>query len=108
MENPEINIEADFYTFRNQIVNRFGKHFFDQADIFFERAVAQANQGNIYSAIADGKFAIELSNYSSGKLGIPFLIGFTAQLYSDVGQIRKAKSLYELGLNFLTLMTRST
>jgi tetratricopeptide (TPR) repeat protein len=100
MEN-EININADFLTFKNQIVNKFGEQYFDQAEIFFERAMAQAKQGLLHSAIADGNFALDLSYYSNDKSGIQYLIGFLSQLHCDLGQISKSKAYYELGLKLL-------
>lgn len=42
MDNEEINIEADFHTFKNQIVYKFGEQYFEQAEIFFEHVMAQA------------------------------------------------------------------
>jgi|694.fasta_scaffold84160_2 hypothetical protein len=101
MQNEEINITADFLTFRNQIVEKFGEQYFDQAEIFFERAMAQAKQGLLHSAISDGKFALDLSYYSNDKSGIQYLIGFLSQLHCDLGQITKSKSYYELGLKLL-------
>lgn len=101
MENDDVNIKADFFTFRNQIVEKFGEQYFEQAEIFFERAMAQAEQGLIHSAIADGKFALELSEYSNDKSGVEFLLGFIAQLHCDLGKINKALAYYELGLKML-------
>jgi tetratricopeptide (TPR) repeat protein len=100
MEN-EININADFLTFKKQIVEKFGEQYFDQAEIFFERAMAQAKQGLLHSAISDGKFALDLSYYSNDKSGLQYLIGFLSQLHCDLGQISKSKSYYELGLKLL-------
>lgn len=100
MDN-EININADFITFRNQIVEKFGEQYFEQAELFFERAVAQAEKGLLLSAISDGKFAIELSNYSKDKTGLTDIIGFISQLHCDLGQISKSKAYYELGLKLL-------
>lgn len=97
----EINLNADFLTFKNQIVEKFGKQYFDQAEIFFERAIAQAKQGLLHSAIADGKFAIELSNYSNDTTGLTDIIGFISQLHCDLGQISKSKAYYELGLKLI-------
>lgn len=101
MRNEEININADFLTFKNQIVAKFGEQFFDQAEIFFERAMAQAKQGLLHSAISDSKFALDLSYYSNDKSGIQYLIGFLSQLHCDLGQINQSKAYYELGLKFL-------
>ncbi len=100
MDN-EININADFLTFKNQIVEKFGEQYFDQAEIFFERAMAQAKQGLLHSAISDGKFALDLSYYSNDKSGIQYLIGFLSQLHCDLGQINQSKAYYELGLKLL-------
>ena len=101
MQNEEININADFLTFKNQIVAKFGEQYFDQAEIFFERAMAQAKQGLLHSAISDGKFALDLSYYSNDKSGIQYLIGFLSQLHCDLGQINQSKAYYELGLKLL-------
>lgn len=100
MDN-EININADFITFRNEIFEKFGEQYFEQAELFFERAVAQAEKGLLLSAISDGKFAIELSNYSKDKTGLTDIIGFISQLHCDLGQISKSIAYYELGLKLL-------
>lgn len=100
MDN-NIDIQADFITFRNQIINKFGEQYFDQAEIFFVRAMKQAEQGLIHSAIADGKFALDLTNYSKDQTGIQYLIGFLSQLHCDIGQINKSKAYYELGVKLL-------
>lgn len=76
MDNIEINIEADFHTFRNQIATKFGDQFYEQTELFFQRAIAQANKGHLHGAIADGKFALELSNYSKDKLGLQYSSDF--------------------------------
>ncbi len=101
MQNEEIDISADFLTFRNQIVEKFGEQYFDQAEIFFERAMTQAKQGLLHSAASDGKFALDLSYYSNDKSGIQYLIGFLAQLHCDIVQISKSKAYYELGIKLL-------
>jgi|ERR1035437_1516623 hypothetical protein len=100
MDN-EIDLKADFLTFKNQIINKFGQQYFDQAEIFFERAMKQAEQGLIHSAIADGKFALDLTHYSNDQTGIQYLIGFLSQLHCDIGQISISKAYYELGLKLL-------
>ncbi len=99
--DDEVDINADFYTFKNQLIDKFGAHYFKQAELFFERATAQAEQGLIHSAIADGKFALDLSNYSNDTEGIEFLIGFMAQLHCDLGRIKQARAYYNLGLQLL-------
>jgi len=101
MSNLDINIEADFHTFRNQIITKFGEQFYEQTELFFQRAISQAEQGNLYGAIADGKFALELSNYSKDKSGLQYLIGFLSQVHCDLCQISKARAYYDLGLKIL-------
>ncbi len=101
MNEEPIDISSDFHTFKNQIVNKFGEQYFEQAEIFFDRAMAQAKQGLLHSAIADGKFALELTQYSNDNRGIQYLIGFLSQLHCDLGQISKSKAYYELGLKLL-------
>ncbi len=101
MNFEEIDINTDFYTFKNQIIEKFGQQYFDQVEIFFERAMTQAEKGLLNSAIADGKFALELSYYSNDNNGIQYLIGFLSQLHCDLGQIQKSKTYYELGLKLL-------
>lgn len=100
MEN-EININADFLTFENQIIEEFGEQYAKQAELFFERSVEQAKQGLEHSAIAYSKFALEQSNYSNDKTGLSCLIGFISQLHCDLGKINQSKAYYELGLKLL-------
>lgn len=69
MEN-EISINADFHTFKNQIVVKFGEQYFDQTEIFFEHDMPQAKKGLLYGAVADGKFALDSSYHSNDISGI--------------------------------------
>ena len=57
MEN-KINIKEDFYTFKNQIIEEFGQLYYQQAEIFFERAIFQAENELYFGALADGNFAL--------------------------------------------------
>lgn len=43
--NDDININADFLTFRNQIVEKFGEQYCEQAEMFFDRSMVQTQQG---------------------------------------------------------------
>jgi hypothetical protein len=101
MPDKEIDFEADFLTFQNQIIEEFGEHYSKQAELFFERSMEQAKQGLEHSAIVYGKFALEQSNYSNDKTGISCLIGYISQLHCDLGKINKSKAYYELGLKML-------
>ena len=101
MGNEEINIGADFHTFRSQIIQKFGEQYYDQAEIFFTRATEQAQQGLFHSALADGKFALELTNYSNDTSGIHYIFGFLSQLHFDLRQVKKSLVYYELGLKLL-------
>ena len=100
MDN-EINFKSDFLNFKDQIVEKFGEQYLEQVDIFFERAITEAKQGLFNNAAADGKFALELHNYSENIIGIQYLFGFLSQLYCDMGQINKSKAYYDLGIKFL-------
>ena len=107
MERNGINLEDDFLTFSDQIIQKFGYQYYDQTSIFFERAAMEATRGLLRSAVADGKFALELANYSSAKSGIYYLHGFLCQVHCDLGLISKSKAYYELGLKFLEPCTKS-
>ena len=104
--NSEVDINADFMTFKNQIVDKYGSQFYEQADLFFERATKLAERGLTHSALADGKFALELSHYSRDGTGITDIIGFLAQLHCDLGHISKAGGYYELGIKLLDPKSR--
>ncbi len=97
----EIDLKSDFLTFKTQITQKFGEQYFEQVDLFFQRATTQAEHGLFLSALADGKFALELSNFSSDRSNIHYLIGFLSQLHCDLGQIANSNAYYELGLKLL-------
>ena len=97
----KINLKADFFTFKNEIEEKFGQQYYEQAELFFERAIEQGNQGLIESAINDMKFAKDLINYSNDKSGFPYMLGFLSQLHCDQGKIKEAWAYYELGLKLL-------
>jgi len=42
--NNEIDIKADFLSFHNQVKEKLGESFSEQADLFFERAVFEAHK----------------------------------------------------------------
>ena len=99
--NNEIDINSDFHSFKTEIINKFGSHYYDQTEIFFERAMAQAQKGLLHSAIAHGKFALELTQFSNDNTGIIYLLGFLSQLHCDLGQIKKSLAYYDLGIKLL-------
>ncbi len=99
--NQDLDYNSDFYSFKEQIVNKFGEIYFEQAEIFFERAIAMAKNGFLYNAISDGQFALELTNYANDNKGVTSIIGFISQLYFDLGKIKKAYAYYELGIGLL-------
>ena len=99
--DSEINFNSDFLNFKDQIVEKFGDQYLEQVNIFLERAITEATQGLFHNAAADGKFALELHNYSKNNIGIQYLFGFLSQLHCDMGQISKSKAYYDLGIKFL-------
>lgn len=106
-ENPhrfahltKFDIEADFVTFREQIVEEFGKANLKQTMLFFERAVAQANKDLLYSAIADAQTAYTFSQFQD-EYRIVYIIGFLSQLHIDTDDFKKARRYCELGYKML-------
>lgn len=99
--DEEINIKSDFYTFKSQVKEKLGDSFALQADIFFERAVYEAQNNLEHSAIADGEYALTLAHYAKDNFPILYLIGFLceANIFSD--KITRAKYYYNLGLQLL-------
>ncbi|MFC2176317.1 hypothetical protein ACFLR1_05050 [Bacteroidota bacterium] len=96
----KFDIEADFVTFREQIVEEFGKSNLEQTMLFFERAVAQANQDLLYSAIADAQTAYTFSQFND-EYRIVYLIGFLSQLHIGTEDFKKARRYCELGYKML-------
>ena len=100
MDN-EINIQDDFFTFREQVKEKLGDSFADQADIFFERAVHEAQTNLEHSAIEDGEYALTLAHYAKDGFPIVYLIGFLCEVHIFTDKIKKAKFYYNLGLQLL-------
>jgi len=96
----KFDIEADFITFREQIVEEFGKPNLEQTILFFERAVAQAKKDLLYSAIADAQTAYTFSQFND-EYRIIYLIGFLSQLHIDTEDFKKARAYCELGYKML-------
>ena len=96
----KFDIEADFLTFREQIINEFGKANLEQTILFFERAVSQARKELLYSAIADAQTAYTFAQFND-EYRIVYLIGFLSQLHIDTNNFIQAKSYCELGFKML-------
>lgn len=99
MEN--IDIHSDFFSYRNQLIEKYGEFYAEQSDLFFERAVFLAEKGVPLSAIRDAKFAYSLSQYQPENYRIIYLIGFLCQIHLDNNLIREAKAYCELGFKLL-------
>lgn len=99
MEN--IDIHSDFFSYRNQLIEKYGDFYAEQSDLFFERAVFLAEKGVPLSAIRDAKFAYSLSQYQPENYRIIYLIGFLCQIHLDNTLIREAKTYCELGFKLL-------
>ncbi len=97
----QIEINSDFLTFSQQMIDKHGKHYSKQADLFFERAVELAKKGLIHSAVEEAKFSLALNGYSKKQTRSHYIIGFIAQLYCDLGKIKNARGFFELGLKLL-------
>jgi hypothetical protein len=101
MAGEEINIQTDFLTFRNQVKEKLGDNFAEQADLFFERAVFEAQKNLEHSAIADAEYALALAQYAKDDFPILYLVGFLCEVHIFTDKIEKAKFYYNLGLQLL-------
>jgi len=97
----DIDIKEEFYSFREQVKEKLGDTFAQQADIFFERAVHLAKRNLEYSDIEDGEFALSLAHYAKDNFPIIYLIGFLCEVHIFTDKIKKAKYYYNLGLQLL-------
>lgn len=96
-----VDIKSSFYTFRNQVVERFGNFYEKQADMFFERACNFAKRDFIDEALEEAQFAFNLHYYKSEDYALIYLIGFLCELYIQKENFRKAKSYCNMGLKLL-------
>ena len=100
-EYGEINTEADYLSFRDELVEKLGAAFVMQTDIFFERAVHEANSGLFPSAIRDAQFALSTGVYQEDPYRVIYLIGFLCQAHLDIEDYQKAGNYLELGYKML-------
>jgi len=101
VESQDIDIKADYLCFREQVINKFGESYAKSIEIFFERAIFEADRGSLHSAIKDAEFALALSNYEFNNLSTVFLVGFLCQVHLDVGNLKSARSYLNLGYKLL-------
>ena len=99
--NPQIDVKADFYTFRNQVREKFGFFYEEQVDLFFERASSHARKGILEQAVAEGDFAYNLCQYKRDNGTLVYLVGFLCELYIQKEDYLKAKHYCQLGLKLL-------
>lgn len=97
----EVDIKADYLSFRNDLIKKLGPAFVAQTDIFFERAVHEANSGLFNSAIMDARFALSTGVYQEDQYPIIYLVGFLCQVHIDIEDYAKAKHYLELGYKML-------
>lgn len=96
-----LNTDSNFIEFNQEITKNYGELYTSQVDLFFERAMLNAQKGLYLSAIENCKFALALNEFASEKINIHYLIGYIAQLYCDLGQIDKSWYYYEYGFSLL-------
>lgn len=96
-----LNTDSNFIEFNQEIRKNYGELYTSQVDLFFERAMLNAQKGLYLSAIENCKFALSLNEFASEKINIHYLIGYIAQLYCDLGQIDKSWYYYEYGFSLL-------
>ena len=102
-EYSEINIEADYLSFRDEIVEKLGAAFVMQTDIFFERAVHEANSGLFPSAIRDAQFALSTGIYQEDPYRVIYLVGFLCQAHLDIDDYQQANRYLNMGYKILDI-----
>jgi hypothetical protein len=100
-ESNKMNLESDYLTHRAEIIDKFGEVFADAIDTFFERAVEEANNDLLDSAIRDAKLAYDLGVYQQNDYALIYLIGFLCETNLNAGSIGKAKEYLEIGYKML-------
>lgn len=96
----KINIKSDYLTFRDSIIENLGESFAEQTDVFFERAIYEADNEMQLSAVSNAKFAIELGQFQE-DVPIIYIYGFLSQLLLDMGKIKDAKMMCNVGIKLL-------
>ena len=96
----KINIKSDFLTFKESVIEHLGDSFADQTDVFFERAVFEADNEMQLSAVSNAKFAIELGQFQK-EIPIICIYGFLSQVLLDLGKIKDAKTMCNVGIKLL-------
>ena len=96
-----IDIQSDLLTFEKQIKDKFGDAFFDQVEIFFERAVYFAQNEMPLNAISEATFALDLSRFANYNPNIIYLIGFLTEICLEINDINKAIKYCNLGFALL-------
>ena len=84
-----VNVQTDPVTFTAALKEQFSHEINQMVDIFFSRAVWEAAQGMLYSAVADSMFALNLAEYHE-SCSRAYLLGFLAQVHVDLSDIKKA------------------
>ncbi len=87
-------------SFHNEIADKFKFCTGDLAEVFFDKAIYEAKDGLVFSALTDAKFAYQLSLLIREN-NAAYILGFISQLYYEIGKIDEAKHYYSLGLQLL-------
>jgi hypothetical protein len=99
--SDEIDIQADYLSFRDDLIEKLGPAFAMQTDIFFERAVHEAQNGLFPSAIRDAQFALSTGVYQEDSYRLIYLIGFLCQVHLDNEDYQKARCYLDMGYKML-------
>ncbi len=100
-KTESIDIKADFYSFRKEVIEKFGDFYFEQTDLFFERATAFAQKGLLHNAIIDANYAYNLSFYNPEEYHLLYLIGFLCEIHLELNKIKNARFYCDLGKGML-------
>lgn len=96
----EFDIGADFYSFRQEIIEEYGKQNREQAYLFFDRAVALAEKDFLHSAISDAEVALTFSQLSN-EYGNIYIVGLLSELHLNANNISQAKAYCDAGIKML-------
>lgn len=99
-EMPDIDMDADYVTFKESVAARYGAFYAQQAELFFDRAVHEHRKGLLLGAIRHAEFALELARLQHEFRPL-YLVLFLVDLHVKLRDAGKARSYLVLAWNKL-------
>lgn len=91
----------DYINFKKSIVSNYGDFYSSQFEILFEKAVKNAENGNLKTSIKIAKDALFISKYSNIGYNRLYLIGLLCQVYLDCNQPEYANIYFKFGMKII-------